>query len=452
MRTAAMLAGAIGGFEASSSFFLYPAIKTSIANGDAAAASWFLTITGIVGAAVLLQAGRPTDRYGHHRLFTVGATGFVVATALAVAAPTLVLLIVARGLQSLAQAVMGPSSIAMLVANSRPEERSTELARFAAATGAAGMFGPVLTAVLIESVSWRAAIAVLIPLGVVTAWLVRSARTAAPHVASAAAAPLDVVGSLSVMVGLGALVLALVKANAWGWTSGRVIVIGGGAVALLAVNLWRAQRRADPAIPVDLFAFRTVRVGAALGFVASFAFFAQWLALLGVMTAVWGFSPTRAGFWLTGMPALMTVLAIRSGRLADRIGFKRVMVPTAVVYATGAALVAMLVGDRRNYALAALGVVIAGLGMAGIWPLLASIGTSGVPPHRVATAAALLQTVQRIGGSLGTAAVVVVVDAVGGSALHSHRAPVWMLAICGVVLIAIAALAIDRTRTTPVSG
>jgi MFS family permease len=438
MKIAALIGGAVAGFDASSSFFLYPAVRDSIAHGNASAASWFLTISGIVGAAVLLQAGRLADRYGHHRLFVVGASGFGVATLLAVVAPTLPLLIAARALQAASLAIIGPSSVAIIVATSAPERRAADLGLFAAATGAMGMFGPVVTALLIKATSWRVPMLVMIPIimvGVVFALPGWSAE----RLINREPTPLDVVGGLAVMVGLGVLVAAVVKGNAWGWLSARTTTLVATAILLLIAAVWRARHHADPAVPLDLFPFRSLRVGGAIGFVASFAFFAHWLALMSYMTGVWRYSATRAGIWLTIMPAMMMLFGVAAGKAADRVGFRRVIVPAALFYAAGFGAFARQGTATPNVAILFLGVFAAGVGMAGVWPLLASIGTRGLPSDRMATGAALLQTVQRIGGSLGSAAVVVLLDGSGASVAR-HMRPIWMLAGSGIVLALIGAV------------
>ena len=86
---AALLAGFIGGWDASSSFFIFPDIKETIANGDAANASWVLSTPNIVGAALLLQSGRLTDKYGPERLYRFGVIFYTFGVLLCTIAPTL---------------------------------------------------------------------------------------------------------------------------------------------------------------------------------------------------------------------------------------------------------------------------------------------------------------------------------------------------------------------------
>ena len=97
---AALLAGFIGGWDASSSFFIFPDIKETIANGDAANASWVLSTPNIVGAALLLQSGRLTDKYGPERLYRFGVIFYTFGVLLCTVAPTLWTLVGARVISS----------------------------------------------------------------------------------------------------------------------------------------------------------------------------------------------------------------------------------------------------------------------------------------------------------------------------------------------------------------
>ena len=83
---AAILAGFVGGRDATALYFVFPAIRDGLADGDAASASWVLSITSIVAAAVMLQAGRIGDRVGHVRAFTIGAAGYLVGAVASAAA------------------------------------------------------------------------------------------------------------------------------------------------------------------------------------------------------------------------------------------------------------------------------------------------------------------------------------------------------------------------------
>lgn len=436
MVVAALIAGALGGYEASASFFLYPAIRDTIGNGDAAAASWVLTIAGIVGAAILLQAGRLADRFGHPRLFVVGMSGFVVASVIAALAPTLALVVVGRGLQAAAQAVMGPSGLAIIVGSAAPEQRNRAMGQWASFVGAAGVLGPVVTTRMIDLTSWRGAMLLMLPLALAAVWMARSGWSYR-HAKPAAPPPLDIVGAIAVMAGLAVLVLALLKGNAWGWGSARSLGLFGAAVALLGAALLRARHHPDPALPTDLFRFRTINFASALGLIAAISFFGHWLALLGYLTSVWGYSATTAALWLTIPPGTMTVLARWAGRMIDRRGFHGVMVPAAVVYAAGFATFGLFAGPEPNRALLVVALLGAGVGMAGIWPSLVTCGTQGIPNSRLATAAALLQTMQRIGGSLGSALAVVLVSG-NGDLLDVFKRPIWMLVIGGMLMVPIA--------------
>ena len=135
---AALLAGFIGGWDASSSFFIFPDIKETIANGNGANASWVLSTPNIVGAALLLQSGRLTDKYGPERLYKLGVYFYIVGVTLSTIAPTLWTLVAARALSASGQAVMGPAAIAVVIVNTPIGNRNEAVGRWGFYTAVAG--------------------------------------------------------------------------------------------------------------------------------------------------------------------------------------------------------------------------------------------------------------------------------------------------------------------------
>ena len=118
---ATLIAGFIAGWDASGSFFIFPDIRDTLANGDAISASWVLSMTNIVGAALLLQSGRLTDKSGPHRLYKFGVQLFVIGVFLSTIAPTLWFLVFARGLAAASQALMGPAACLLYTSDAADE-------------------------------------------------------------------------------------------------------------------------------------------------------------------------------------------------------------------------------------------------------------------------------------------------------------------------------------------
>ena len=431
------MSGFAAGLDATSAFFIFPAVRDGLAGGDAAAASWLLTIVGIVSAAVLLQAGRLADRFGHNRILVVSSAAATCGALLAVAAPNLELLVIAKGIQSGALAGIGVSSIAILVREAPTTRLATAMGVWAFWTATSGVVGPILSSALAETVSWRlvfVAVAAVTTMVTVLAW--PGWGDAFPRRDRAA---IDWPGTLAAMAGLSLLVLALLEGNDWGWSSPRTIAGLVVSLALLGLVVLRSRDHPDPTIPLQVFRHRNFALSAVIGLVANIAFFGMWLALLSYATDVWNRGLIATGLLLTLMPGTMSVFARLSGRLGDAHGVRGVMTTGAIVFSVGFAVVALTVGATERTALLLPAVITAGIGMATVLPNATTAGTATLDPLLVGTGTAMIQTCHRVGGSLGSALVVVLLDAgtVGDPA--THRRTLWMIAAIGLLVAALSA-------------
>lgn len=433
---AAYLSGFVAGLDATSAFFIFPAIRSGLADGDTASASWFLTIVGIVSAAVLLQAGRLADRFGHNRILVVSATGAAGAALLAAIAPTLVLLVVAKGLHAGFLSGLAVSSIAIIVRLTPPARLATALGTWAFWTALSGVVGPLLAAGLVEVTTWRlmfvataAAALGVAALGWV-GWqssFVRTERTG-----------IDYLGTVSAMVGLSVLVLTLLEGNDWGWSSGRTVASLVAGLGLISFVLFRSRTQADPTIPLDLFRNRNFALSTMISFTSSMMFYGMWLALLSYATDVWGQGLIRTGLILTMMPGTMLLFARASGRAADARGYRGVMMLGAGIFCCGFTAFALTAGENTNNALLLPAVVSAGIGMASIVSNSTSMGTHTLAPAVVGTGTAILQTFHRVGGSLGSALVVAVLETGTIGEPETNHRPVWALVILGLIVTGLA--------------
>jgi MFS family permease len=429
---AAALAGAsIGGLEATASFVVFPEIRDTIAGGNGSAASWTLTVAGIVGAAVLLQAGRLADRFGHERLFRTGVTGFTIFSLVAAASPTLWMLIAARAAQALSLSVMSPSSFALILRGVPHDQRSRTIGLWGAITAAAGVIGAPLAGLLVGLGSWRASFivfAILAGMIAAVAWSAPKERRT-----QIVGAPIDLFGAATIVVGLGLLVLVLVEGNNWGWTSSRTLLVAASALVLIGVAIQRSTGRADPVIPLDLLRERNMALACGLSLTTAIGFFAHWLVILTLLTDLWNLSLLSAALAASVMPLTMAVVAVPAGKAIDRFDFRHVMVPGALVYAMLFTVAALLLESSPHWWVLGPALIGAGIGMGSVWPPLTGAGTSRVAPERLATATALIHTFQRIGGALGSAIAVAWIAAGTPGAVATYRDPIWMLVIVGVI-------------------
>src|SRR5256714_6467829 len=208
----------------------FPSIQHSL-GGSVSTLSWVLNGYSIVFAALLVPAGRLADRSGRKLGFLAGVAIFTAASALCAAASSVGLLVAARALQGIGAAVMIPSSLGLLLAAYPPERRAGAVRAWAAVTGASAALGPVVGGLLVEA-SWRWVFIVNVPIGIgALAVGLRLLPSPAPE-----RGPLpDLLGSFWIAAAIGAVSLGLVKGQAWGWGSGRIV---GSFVAAVLLGVF----------------------------------------------------------------------------------------------------------------------------------------------------------------------------------------------------------------------
>ncbi|HTW40882.1 MAG TPA: MFS transporter, partial [Solirubrobacteraceae bacterium] len=213
-----------------------PSIGRSFGGADLASLSWVLNAYAIVFAALLVPAGRAADLIGRRAAFLTGVVIFALASAACAVAPDVWLLVVARIIQAAGGALLMPASLGLLLAAAPPDKRAGAIRGWTSVGGAAAALGPVLGGALVAA-NWRWVFLVNVPIAAVA--LVASVRVlpradnSKKHASAEDAVRPDTIGAALFTIAIGALALALVKADEWGWASARVL----GSVAVAAILL-----------------------------------------------------------------------------------------------------------------------------------------------------------------------------------------------------------------------
>ncbi|TMD43241.1 MAG: MFS transporter, partial [Chloroflexi bacterium] len=121
-------------------------------------------------SALLILAGALTDFYGRKRAFMFGLAAFGVTSVLCGVAPNMELLVLFRVLQGAAGAFLVPGSLALITANFEGEQQGRAFGVWAGASGATTILGPVVGGLLVDSISWRAAFLINVPLIAIALW------------------------------------------------------------------------------------------------------------------------------------------------------------------------------------------------------------------------------------------------------------------------------------------
>ena len=386
-------------------------------NGDR---QWVVTAYALAFGSLLLLGGRLGDMFSRKRVFITGMIGFAVASALGGAATSFGMLVTARTLQGAFGAILAPSALGTLVSTFRdPRERGRAFGVFGSVAAGGGGVGLILGGVLTEYLSWRWTLYVnLIFAAIAVTGALIYMRTSKP----VSRLRLDWAGTLLASAGLFCIVFGFSHAETAGW--GAPLTVGSlvAGLALLAAFGYVEQHISHPLLPPRVVLSRA-RGGAYVSVgVAGIAIFGVFLFLTYYLQTVRGYSPVAAG--LAFLPLIACILLssnISSIILLPRFG-PRALIASGMLLGAGAMAYLTQLSVTSGYAVSVLPSLLAmGLAMGMIIAPAINTATAGVPQQDSGVASALVNTMQQVGGSVGTAALSTIALTATASYLALHH-------------------------------
>jgi EmrB/QacA subfamily drug resistance transporter len=384
-----------------------PSLGRAFGGAQLANLSWVLNGYAIVYAALLVPAGRAADRIGRRRAFLAGVILFALASAACAFAPDVWLLVVARIVQAAGGALLTPASLGLLLAAAPPDRRTGAIRGWTAVGGLAGALGPVIGGALV-GISWRWIFLINVPVAVLA--LLGGVRVL-PRLGPAADEDKmpDIAGAVVLTAAIGALALALVKADSWGWASGRVIGLLIGSAVLLGIFWWRSSRHPSPVVETHMFRLPAFGTATLSSVIFGICFGAMLLLVTLWCQDVWGWSALRTGLAVAPGPLMVPVLSVGAGPLARRIGPGPVAFAGCLVYAGGCLFWRLSLSLAPDYPAHMLpGMLMTGIGVGLTLPTLVSAAVAAVPAHRFATGSGVVTMGRQVGIAVGVAVLVTV--------------------------------------------
>jgi EmrB/QacA subfamily drug resistance transporter len=376
---------------------------------------WIVTAYALAFGSLLLLGGRIGDLVGRKRVFVIGLVGFAVASALGGLAGSFGVLVAARALQGVFGALLAPAALSLLTTTfTDPKERNTAFGVFGAIAGSGAAAGLLLGGVLTEYLSWRWCLYVNLLFAVPTALV--AARLLHNQVATDKPR-IDIPGTVTASGGLFALVYGFANAETNGWGAPLTLSALTAAVVLLVAFVLIERRVEHPLLPMRVVLDRG-RGGAYLAVaIVGAGMFGVFLFLTYFMQQTLAFTPIRTGLGFLPMTAVIMVTAtVGTSKLVPRFG-ARPLVTAGMLLSTAAMLLFTGVSVDSTYAADVLpGLLVMGVGLGLVMAPAMSTATLGVSPQDAGVAAAMVNTGQQVGGSIGTA----LLSTLASGAVTSH--------------------------------
>jgi EmrB/QacA subfamily drug resistance transporter len=380
---------------------------------------WIVDGYTLVFAGLLLTTGSLGDRFGRKLALRCGIFIFAFGSILSALSGTPSQLIASRCLMGVGGALIMPSTLSILTNVFRdPRERGRAIAIWAGFSGLGVAIGPVIGGLLLNHFSWGSVFWVNVPIAAAAIIL---GVFFVPESKDPTAPRLDPIGASLSIIGLGALLFAIIEGPTDGWGSTSVLAAFAiGAIGMVAFILWEVHTD-HPML--DMSFFKNPRFTAA-NLAITLTFFAMFGSMF-LMTQYWQFvhdyTPLQAGVRLIPFAMVMMVVAPLSARLVEHVGTKAVVTAGLLVVSIALVLLSFIKTETGYWTvISMMCLMAAGMGLT-MAPATESVMGS-LPREKAGVGSAVNDTTRQMGGALGVAVIGTMVASVYASGIGSIAA------------------------------
>jgi len=438
-----ILASSLAFVDGSVTNVALPAIGKGL-GGSAADLQWVINAYLLPLSALLLLGGAAGDRYGRVRLLVGGTILFAAASAACALAPSLPVLLAARGAQGIGAAILMPNSLAILGASFAGETRGRAIGIWASVGAVLAAIGPVIGGWLLDVTGWRAIFLINLPLA---AGAILLALITVHDSRERDRPALDIPGAVLATTALGALTWGLtIGSGHGGWTGLAIATVAAGAGLLLAfvgVEKVRGERAMTPLAMFGSASF----IGLSLLTLLLYGALGALIVLMPYMLIqASSYSGTQAGSALVPFALILALVSPRMGKIAGRIGARLPLTVGPLVVAAGF-LLALRIGSNTDYWRDVLpAILVMAFGMAGAVAPLTNAVLGAVDGRHTGSASGFNSAIARTGGLIGTALLGGVLGARGEALVAGFHTAILACAIACVAASASAFLLIADAR------
>jgi EmrB/QacA subfamily drug resistance transporter len=348
----------------------------------------------------VITAGRLGDMFGRRLIFIVGMLIFTAGSVVSALAPNDEVLVVGRLVQGIGAAPMIVLSLALVCDAFSTSDQARALGIWAGVSALALGIGPLVGGVLI-GIDWRLIFWINLPIAAVGLAIVLIATRESSDPSSGT--KVDVPGLLALTLGLGAVVLALVEADDWGWGDLRTLVLLlGGAAALVA--FWFVEHRVrEPLVDFHLFRNGPFFGATAAAFTLVGSYWCVMFFQPQYLEEVQGHSAISAGVLILPVTVPMIFISPFAGRLIKRFGARRLMT-TGMLLALAGLLVMTQVESGTSYGVLFVGLLLFGIALGFVYAPMSTAAMAAMPRDKTGIASGVLAMTRVMAGAVALAA------------------------------------------------
>ena len=389
-----------------------PTLQHDLHAGSYSDIAWVVTGYLLAQGAVIPLTGWATDRWGTKRLYLITIVTFTVASMLCGISQNLGELILFRVIQGVGGGMLMPIGMTIILQAVGPQNMGRVMGIFGVPMLIAPAIGPVLGGWFVQDFTWRLIFYVNVPIGVIgfiaaSRFLRESHRTAKLR--------LDVLGLITGVPAILALMYAVDRSTSLGWSSALVVSLLVASVVLMGIFIVRQLNAREPLLQLSLFRDRTFSWAMVLSFIVVTAMFGTMLLLPLYLQEVHGYDAIETGLLLLPQAAMAAVSMPLGGYLTDRFGPRWVVATGLVLLTVGSVVLAQIHYDSSNW-LVISALMLRGFAMGFAMMPTMSAAMARVPRRYTSRASSITNTFQRVSSSVGIAILVTVLAAQFGPA------------------------------------
>ncbi|WP_373696647.1 MDR family MFS transporter [Microvirga yunnanensis] len=366
--------------------------------GDLEHLSWIVTVYLLTSTAVTPLYGKLSDSYGRRGIMLTGIVIFVIGSIACALAPTMTILILARGLQGIGGGGLIALAQTIIADIVPPKERGRYQVYFASVFMTSSLLGPVLGGFIAEKLHWSMIFWINLPLGLIAFAIAyrslrRLPRFERPH-------QLDLLGAVLLVAATVVLLLAL----SWGgirypWGSAPILGLILGSLVLWILFALRMKLAPEPLIPPGVLHNPVVRMAVLAACFGMGTYIGLTIYLPVYFEAVRGISASQSGLALIPLMAGTVVGATLSGRTMAKVKHYKRLPTAGLLVAMGTTGILAAYGQSLSLVTVEIILAVISIGLGTVLPVTMVTTQNAVAPHQMGTATGTANFFRSLGGA-----------------------------------------------------